>query len=182
MKLLYILPVLIAIPLCSCSSNVCKGNGVPTVAAVKREYPDQPWYRCFADEHGKRMFMTALPVSYEFNHQIGHWKAYGAQDRKLYMTASGRSFRIEGGYVWDGATEGPTTARLLTPTLFHDAMLHAMMNGAPISQDQADGAFYQLMKKGNFFWSRLYYSAVRNFGTGYSQPQEPRTLRIVSTH
>lgn len=167
--------------LASCSSDVCKGKGVATVAQVTPNRPDRPWYRCFPDEKGKRMFVTMANLSYEFQHELGYWRAYGAGDKQLYMTARGKRFSIEPGYVWDGATEGPTTNKLLTPTLFHDAMLHAMMNGAPISRDQADGALLQLMRKENFFWSRPYYKIVRNFGASYSQPQYPRTLRIDTT-
>lgn len=124
------------------------------------------------------MFITMASVSYDFQHQLGHWSAYGISDKKLYMTASGTKFTIQPGYVWDGATEGPTTNKLLTPTLFHDAMLHAMMNGAPISKDQADGALLQLMKKEAFFWSGTYYRLVRNFGNNYVKGQTSKTLAI----
>lgn len=165
----------------SCSSDVCKGNGVATTAQVKLSRPDQPWYQCFTNESGHRMFITAAPVSYQFQHELGYWSAVGANDKKLYMKAAGKNFSIEPGYVWDGATEGPTTNKLLTPTLFHDAMLHAMMNGAPITRDQADGALLQLMRQENFFWSKPYYKIVRNFGANYSQPQFPRTLKIINT-
>lgn len=171
-----LMPTLAA--LASCSSDVCKGRGVPTIAEVKLSSPDLPWYRCFMNEQGRRMFITMAPVSYKFEHQLGYWSAYGAGDKKPCMQAAGQIFRIQPGYVWDGATEGPTTNKLLTPTLFHDAMLHAMMNGAPISREQADGALLQLMRKEHFFWSGAYYRIVRNFGAGYSQPQMPQTLEI----
>lgn len=57
------------------------------------------------------------------------------------MQAEGGRFSITPGYGWDGVTWGSTPPDMLLPSLFHDAMLHAKMNGAPISRSQIDLAF-----------------------------------------
>lgn len=162
----------------SCSNDLCSGDGVPTIAKVSLKYKDQPWYRCFINSKGHRMFITTTRVHWTFQHELGYWAAYGNPNKKLYMTARGKNFTIEPGYVWDGATEGPTTAKLLTPTLFHDAMLHALMNGAPINQEQADGAFYQLLKAEDFYLADTYHFAVSKFGDQFLTRQNPPTLII----
>lgn len=163
----------------SCSDCLCSGKGVDTIAKVSLKHHDQPWYRCITVDN-KTMYLTGTSVSWTFQHELGYWTAFDIKDKKLRMTAQGKTFTIAPGYVWDGATEGPTTAKLLTPTLFHDAMLHAIMNGAPIGRDQADGAFYQLMKAEKFVMARPYYEAVRNFGDSYIPRQNPPTLIIRS--
>lgn len=116
----------------------------------------------------------------EFPEEFGTWKAYGIHDKKLYMEARGKTFCIEKNYGWDGATNAPTTRSLLLPTLFHDALLHAMMNGAPVSRKQADLAFYQLMKRERFPLAAAYYRSVRNFGSSFVPKQNPPTLKIIS--
>ena len=161
----------------SCSDCLCSGKGVGTIAKVSLKHDDQPWYRCVTIDQ-KTMYMTGTRVSWTFQHELGYWEAFDTRNKKLCMTARGKTFTIEPGYVWDGATEGPTTDKLLTPTLFHDAMLHAIMNGAPLGRDQADGAFYQLMKAENFTMARPYYELVRNFGEAYLNRQNPPTLTI----
>lgn len=50
------------------------------------------------------------------------------------MQAEGGRFSITPGYGWDGVTWGSTPPDMLLPSLFHDAMLHAKMNGAPIPE------------------------------------------------
>ncbi|MEG2237683.1 MAG: hypothetical protein RRY13_08520 [Akkermansia sp.] len=166
----------------SCSSDcLCQGNGVSTIAKVSKLPPNIPWYRCGKIQSGATMYYTNARISWTFDHQLGYWQAFGAKNKALNMTAAGKTFTIEKNYGWDGATKMLTTPKLLTPTLFHDALLHAMMNGAPITRDQADGAFYQLMKKENFTWSKMYYLAVKEFGASYLEQQNPPTLIIKRT-
>jgi hypothetical protein len=163
--------------LSSCSDCICTGKGVGTIAHVKLKHKDQPWYRC-VHRDGQTMYQTMTTVSWTFQHELGYWDAYGAKSKQLYMRAQGKTFTVFPGYVWMGSTQGPTTEKLLTPSLFHDAMLHAMQNGAPLTQAQADGAFYQLMKAENFVLAGTYFATARNFGSSYNGPQNQQALTI----
>ncbi len=81
-------------------------------------------------------------------------------------------------YGWDGVTWGTTPPDMLFPSLFHDAMLHAKMNGAPIARNQIDLAFYDLMTSQHASRKGLYYRFVRLFGWCFTLPQHPHTLTI----
>jgi len=67
---------------------------------------------------------------------------------------------------------------MLLPSLFHDAMLHAKMNGAPIARSQIDLAFYDLMTTQHAGNKGLYYRFIRFFGWCFTMPQYPRTLTV----
>ena len=81
-------------------------------------------------------------------------------------------------YITKNATWGSTPPDMLLPSLFHDAMLHAKMNGAPISRSQIDLAFYDIMTSQNSCRKGLYYRFARLFGWCFTFPQHPNTLII----
>ena len=81
--------------------------------------------------------------------------------------------------LWLGRRHlGSTPPDMLLPSLFHDAMLHAKMNGAPISRSQIDLAFYDIMTSQNSCRKGLYYRFARLFGWCFTFPQHPNTLII----
>ncbi len=94
------------------------------------------------------------------------------------MQADGESFTLASGYVWDGATVGSTTLRLLAPTLVHDALYHALMHRAPLAQREADRAFLALLRQWQCPHPCLSYRAVRLAGGLFNAPDDPPTLII----
>lgn len=138
------------------------------------------WYEGVLYEN-EPFYVTKTAMSWEStrpNADFGHWTAVSTYDPSGWMKAEGRRFTIGPGYGWDGVTWGPSTPRMISPSLFHDAMLHAMMNGAPISRKQIDQAFYDIMRARHASCRHLYYPFVRLFGWCFTFPQHPRTLKI----
>lgn len=138
------------------------------------------WYEGTLYE-GKPFYVTKNAISWTSGREkadFGHWKAVSVYDSSGYMKAERNRFTIGPGYGWDGVTWGTTTPDMILPSLFHDAMLHAKMNGAPIARSQIDLAFYDLMTTQRASRKGLYYRFVRLFGWCFTFPQHPRTLTI----
>jgi len=87
---------------------------------------------------------------------------------------------IPKGYAWDGCTPKFTFLDLVfgTPdgaigkhgkpktyyaSMVHDA-LYQYKSEVPISRKEADKLFYEMLKEEDFYWSKVYYFAVRAFG------------------
>lgn len=160
----------IAVALESCSAPV-----TPT--------PPEPvagWYKSGLYE-GKPFYVTKNAIIWTSGRKkadFGHWTAVSVYDSSVYLKAEGNTFTISPGYGWDGVTRGTTPPDMLLPSLFHDAMLHAKMNGAPIPRSRIDLAFYDLMTTQHATHKGIYYRFVRLFGWCFTAPQYPRTLSI----
>lgn len=139
-----------------------------------------PWYKGTLYE-GKPFYITKNTISWTSPRNsidFGHWTATSIHDPAICLTADGPAFTISHGYGWDGVTWGATPPDMLLPTLFHDAMLHARMNGAPIPRNRIDLAFYDIMASQHTRHRNLYYRLVRLFGWCFTFPQHPHTLEI----
>lgn len=138
------------------------------------------WYEETLYE-GKPFYVTKNAVSWTSGRKkadFGHWTAVSVYDSSVRLKAEGDKFTITPGYGWDGVTRGATPPDMLLPSLFHDAMLHAKMNGAPIARSQIDLAFYDLMTSQKASHRGLYYRFVRFFGWCFTFPQHPQTLTV----
>lgn len=131
---------------------------------------------------GKPFYITKNTISWTSGRKradFGCWTAVSVYDSSIRLQAEGSRFSISPGYGWDGVTCGSTPLDMLLPSLFHDAMLHAKMNGAPISRSQIDLAFYDLMSSQNARNKGLYYRLARLFGWCFTLPQHPHTLKVL---
>lgn len=151
-------------------------------APVKAPEAVAGWYEGTLYE-GKPFYITKNAIRWTSGRKkadFGHWTAASVYDPSIRLKAEGRTFTISPGYGWDGVTWGATPPDMLLPSLFHDAMLHAKMNGAPIARSQIDLAFYDLMATQHASRKRLYYRFVRLFGWCFTLPQHPQTLTVTS--
>lgn len=142
--------------------------------------PVAGWYEGALYE-GKPFYITKNAITWKSGRpgaDFGRWTAVSVYDPSGYMKAEGNQFTIGPGYGWDGVTWGTTPPDMLLPSLFHDAMLHAKMNGAPIPRSRIDLAFYDLMGTQHVRHKGVYYRFVRLFGWCFAFPQHPRTLTV----
>lgn len=137
------------------------------------------WYRYLPGKAPGACLQTARPLHWRFpGLNFGSWRAVDAHSLQPVMSAAGESLTIEAGYVWDGATFGTTTPRLLVPTLVHDALYHALMHRAPLERREADRAFLALLRQWQCPHPCLSYHAVRLGGRLFNAPDNPPTLII----
>lgn len=141
------------------------------------------WYRYLPEKAPGACLQTTRPLQWRFpGLNFGFWSAVDAHARRPVMSAEGESLTIEAGYVWDGATFGTTTPRLLVPTLVHDALYHALMHRAPFARREADRAFLALLRQWQCPHPCLSYRAVRLAGRLFNAPDNPPTLIIERIH
>lgn len=164
-------------------------TGATSASVVREARPLSPtpstrgWYRYLPDKAPGACLQTARPLQWRFpGLNFGSWRAVDAHARRPVMCAAGDSLTIEEGYVWDGATFGTTTPRLLVPTLVHDALYHALMHRAPFARREADRAFLTLLRQWQCPHPCLSYRAVRVAGRLFNAPDNPPTLIIERVH
>ncbi|MCC8020928.1 MAG: DUF1353 domain-containing protein [Akkermansia sp.] len=140
------------------------------------------WYQYMREKAPGACYRTLFTMHWRFpGLALGQWTACRTGSGEPVMKASGDSFTIYAGYVWDGATVGKTTPSLLMPTLVHDALYHARMHHAPVSRRSADRAFLALLRHCRNPHSTLDYRLVRGFGWLFDTPDDPPTLVIRTT-
>ena len=92
--------------------------------------PVAGWYEGTLYED-KPFYITKNAISWTSGRKkadFGRWTAVSVYDPSIRMQAEGGRFSITPGYGWDGVTWGSTPPDMLLPSLFHDAMLHAMLD------------------------------------------------------
>ncbi len=113
---------------------------------------------------------------------LGYWRGlHPSSPHRVLMEARGDTFILHRHYVWDGMTVGETQLRDLLPSLRHDALYHALKEGARFSRAEADRAFLRDLRRAGVGDAGLQYGLIRCFGGLYlSQDAEP-TLLLRST-
>lgn len=111
--------------------------------------------------------------------QLGHWLGVHPEaPHRVLMEAHADTLIIRRHYVWDGASVGETRTRDLLATLRHDALYHALKEGADFSRRQVDLAFLRDQRQagvGGAWWN---YLCIRLFGGLYNRPQREKTMLI----
>lgn len=111
--------------------------------------------------------------------QLGYWQGIHPQaPHRVLMEARGDVFIIHRNYVWDGCTVGDTLLRDLLPSLRHDALYHALKEGAQFSRRQADLAFLRDQRKAKIGMAWFNYLCVRLFGCFYNRPNQQKTMLV----
>lgn len=163
----------------ACIAATLESCSVPVTPTPQE--PVAGWYKSGLYE-GKPFYVTKKTITWTSGRKkadFGHWTAVSIYDSSVYLKAEGNTFTVSPGYGWDGVTWGTTPPAMLFPSLFHDAMLHAKMNGAPIARSQIDLAFYDLMTTQHAAHKGPYYRFVRLFGWCFTFPQYPQTLKVL---
>ena len=110
---------------------------------------------------------------------LGWWHALHAEPpHRVMMEARGDMFILHRRYVWDGMTWGKTEEHDLFPTLLHDALYHALQNGAPVSRRQIDRLFLRLRRASGASCPYIEYLGIRLAGGLYNASGEEGGLII----
>lgn len=114
--------------------------------------------------------------------KLGYWKGLHPESpHRVLMEAKGDTLIVHRHYVWDGCTVGETKMRDLLATLRHDALYHALKEGADFSRRQVDLAFWRDQERADVGFAWLNYLCVRLFGGFYNRSQGEKTMLIEPT-
>ncbi len=110
---------------------------------------------------------------------LGSWRGrHPAPPHRVVMEARGDTFVLHRSYVWDGMSLGETHLRDLAPTLRHDALYHALKEGAAFARSEADRALRRDMRRAGVPLPALDYVVVRAFGGLFMKPEAEKTLLV----
>lgn len=115
--------------------------------------------------------------------ELGYWQGLNtAPPHRVLMEARGHTFILHRRYVWDGKTFGRTKERDMMPSLLHDALYHALQNGAPLSRRAIDRCFLRRRREQKVFGAYGEYSLIRMFGGLYNRREGAPSLFIRKTN
>lgn len=115
--------------------------------------------------------------------ELGYWRGVHPRvPHRVLMEARGHTLILHRRYVWDGRTVGCTRARDLLPTLRHDALYHALKEGAPLSRRAVDRAFLRDERAAGVKGAWFHYACIRLFGGWFNLREREPTLLVRPTH
>lgn len=173
----------------ACLSLLCGGcRQVVHVINMKQISPEvraaaaQPgcWYAYLPERSPGFCLITRHAVVWrDLEMNLGNWRAIHPQPpHRVMMEARGDTFILHRRYIWDGMTWGCTSSRDLMPTLLHDALYHALQNGAPVSRWEIDRLFLRMRRQSGKTWAYGEYLSIRIAGGLYNAAGEKGTLLI----
>ncbi len=113
--------------------------------------------------------------------RLGSWRGLEPHPPyRVMMEARGDTFVLHRSYVWDGMTVGETRLRDLAPTVRHDALYHALKEGATFRRSEADRALRRDMLRFGGSVAGLDYAIIRTFGRFFLRPDAEKTMIVVS--
>lgn len=113
---------------------------------------------------------------------VGYWQGLSPYPpHSVIMEAQGNRFILHAGYEWDGNSVGHTEPAHLMPSLRHDALYHALKEGAPLNRAEIDAAYKADCKKYGAKLDNLTYGALRLFGGAFNDAGMHGTLIIKLT-
>lgn len=111
--------------------------------------------------------------------QLGYWRGVHPEaPHRVLMEARGDTLIIHRNYVWDGCTVGVTHVRDLLATLRHDALYHALKEGADFSRRGVDLAFLRDQRQAGIAGAWFNYACIRLFGGFYNRSHGEKTMLI----
>lgn len=153
-------------------------------AVVEQAHTIDSWYKYLPEKAPYFCLQTRCDLVWK-DPQIrhGYWKALHPESpHRVMMEAKGDTFILHRGYVWDGNSIGHTHPSDLIPSLRHDALYHALREGAPLNRRELDQAY--LRDERRSFWGctrYLRYLIIRCFGRIYTNQTNHGTLLITPT-
>lgn len=176
------LPLLSALPLLAACTTASLKDISPAVAEQAQQADS--WYDylprkapgfCLRTRHTLVWNDPALP--------LGHWQGlHPKAPHRVIMEARGNAFILHRAYVWDGNTFGATHPADLLPSLRHDALYHALKEGAPLNRRLIDLAYLKDERHyGSPGFPGLRYRIIRLFGGLFNNSGQKGTLIIRGT-
>lgn len=138
------------------------------------------WYAYLPERSPGFCLLTRHAVVWrDLEMDLGKWQAvHPKPPHRVMMEARGNTFILHRRYIWDGLTLGCTHLRDLLPTLLHDALYHALQNGAPVSRRQIDRLFLRLRRQSGKNWAYGEYLGIRIAGGLFNAAGEEGSLLI----
>ncbi|MBQ8517732.1 MAG: hypothetical protein IJ498_09165 [Akkermansia sp.] len=141
--------------------------------------PDS-WYAWLPERSPGFCLITRHAVVWrDLEMNLGCWRArHPLPPHRMMMEARGDTFILHRRYIWDGMTWGCTRPRDLMPTLLHDALYHALQNGAPVSRREIDRLFLRLRRQNGEGSAYAEYLGIRIAGGLFNAAGEKGSLLI----
>ncbi len=136
--------------------------------------PEQAPYLCLCTERALTWREPGM--------DLGYWRGLHPQaPHRVLMEARGDTFILHRHYVWDGMSVGETQLRDLYSSLRHDALYHALKEGANFPRVEADRAFLRDLRREGVPAAGLGYALVRCFGRLYLGRDAEPTMLVQKT-
>ncbi len=147
---------------------------------IKEGKKKESWYIYDPEYDDRYCLRNRFPMGWQLKGvNLGHWQGYSpTPPHRLVMEARGEFFFLTEDYHWDGLSVGKTRYNDLEASLLHDALYHAIKEGAPIDRVIADNAFFQAQRENKGSSPYMSYALLRLFGGFYNRPDEEKTLLI----
>ena len=141
------------------------------------------WYEYLPEKAPGFCLRTKITLTWEDPQvNVGYWQGLSPYPpHNIIMEAKGHTFVLYAGYEWDGNSVGHTELAHLMPSLRHDALYHALKEGAPLDRAQIDAAYKRDCKKYGANINNLAYGALRLFGGAFNDAGMHGTLIIKKT-
>ncbi len=184
LRLLPLLALLLTCCLVSCRqvAEVVVPKSISAEVVAGAQQPTS-WYSYMPERAPGFCLCTQRAIIWhEPGMQLGYWRGlHPAPPFRVLMEARGDTFILHRHYVWDGMTVGVTLPRDLLPTLRHDALYHALKEGARFPRVEADRAFLRDMRRAGVSGAWVDYCLIRCFGSLYLVPAPMRTMLVLQT-
>lgn len=153
----------------------------PAIAEAAKQ--EDCWYRYDASKAPGFCLTTKKTIIWtDPKVQVGYWKGRSPYPpHPVIMEARGNTFILYAGYEWDGNSVGHTEFAHLMPSLRHDALYHALKEGAPLDRAQIDAAYKADCEQYGATIDGLAYGALRLFGGAFNDAGMHGTLIIEKT-
>ena len=141
------------------------------------------WYEYLPEKAPGFCLRTRVTLTWEDPQvNVGYWQGLSPYPpHHVIMEAKGNTFILHAGYEWDGNSVGHTELAHLMPSLRHDALYHALKEGAPLDRAQIDAAYKRDCEKYGAGVDNLTYGALRLFGGAFNEAGMHGTLIIKKT-
>jgi len=139
------------------------------------------WYSILPEKYPHFCLKTERALIWSFDGlDFGWWMAlHPDMPHRVMMIARGNHFYLAHHYIWDGVSIGNSSMGSLKASLLHDALYHALKEGAEFPRINADMAYAYLMRANNLPNIGLDYFFLRLTGGMFNLPDSEKTLIIV---
>lgn len=165
-------------------SSADSGGGKTLDPAIAAEAQKEDcWYSYNAEKAPGFCLTTKKTITWKDPKvNVGYWRGRSPYPpHPVIMEARGNTFILHAGYEWDGNSVGHTELAHLMPSLRHDALYHALKEGAPLNRAEIDAAYKADCEKYGATIGGLSYGALRLFGGAFNDSGMKGTLIIEKT-
>ncbi len=142
---------------------------------------------------GKYRFETMESTAVRLDLPLTEVISFRDKDGREWMRLTGPKLSIRHGYAFDGCSPKAFIGRLWIGTpdppctrlasLVHDALYQMIATEHfPLSREQCDAAFFDIMRLSGFRFAGVYHQAVRTFGGFYARNNARNGCRSVVIH